>query len=87
MFKWPKTREDFWREKIRKTQERDKRNAEALKKLGWGVLTVWECAIRGPARIALDELLDLCVAFFPKREIRQAEIDSTCAKLHWTNPN
>ena len=82
MFKWPQTRQDFWREKIRKNQERDECDVDALRKLGWRVLTVWECAIRGSVRIALDDLLDLCVAFFLKRELGQAEIDGTCTNLH-----
>lgn len=77
MFKWPQTREDFWREKIQKNQERDSCNVFALREQGWRVLTVRECALRGPARMALDDLLDLCIAFFPDREIGQSEIGST----------
>ena len=77
MFKWPQTREDFWREKIQKNQERDSCNVFALREQGWRVLTVWECALRGPARMALDDLLDLCIAFIPDREIGQSEIGST----------
>lgn len=38
------TRHDFWREKINKNQDRDTRDDQALRELGWRVLTVWECA-------------------------------------------
>lgn len=41
----PKSNESFWLEKFRGTLERDKRNSEALKKLGWQVLIAWECEI------------------------------------------
>lgn len=47
LFKWPKTRETFWREKITKNMQRDKRNYAELAKLGWKVCVLWECSIRG----------------------------------------
>ena len=75
MFKWPQTREAFWREKIRKNQERDEYNVQALMERRWRVLTVWECATRGPGRMGLADLLDLCIAFFAKREIGRTEIE------------
>ena len=74
MFRWPETHADFWQEKIRKNQERDFLNIQALQEKGWRVLTVWECAIRGPGRMPLDDLLDLCVAFLPKRTPQHTEI-------------
>ena len=39
----PKTRPDFWAEKLNGNVVRDARNAKDLKALGWRVLTVWEC--------------------------------------------
>lgn len=50
LFKWPKTRPDFWREKIGRNQENDNRAKEALRANGWRVGIVWECALRGPER-------------------------------------
>ena len=47
LFKWPKTREDFWREKITANVERDARNIEALISSGVRVGVVWECALKG----------------------------------------
>ena len=44
-FKWPKTREDFWREKIMRNMERDREAVAALEKLGWTVKVVWECEV------------------------------------------
>ena len=63
MFKWPQTREEFWREKISKNLERDKRTISRLKDQGWRVLTVWECALKGPGRCPLDDVLQRCEDF------------------------
>ena len=39
----PKTRAAYWREKFEQNIRRDRRNVEALRRLGWEVLVVWEC--------------------------------------------
>jgi DNA mismatch endonuclease (patch repair protein) len=36
----------FWKSKFGETKKRDKRNLEALRKLGWRVAIVWECSIK-----------------------------------------
>ena len=53
-FRLPKTRTEFWREKLAKNVERDQKNAQALITSGWRVLTVWECATK---RFSLEDLL------------------------------
>ena len=58
LFKWPKSREDFWREKIKSNIDRDRLVTSQLKEQGWRVLRVWECAIKGRTRIGLDEVLE-----------------------------
>jgi len=47
LFKWPKTRAKFWRDKILGNRRTDKAAMAALNADGWRVLTVWECAIKG----------------------------------------
>jgi DNA mismatch endonuclease (patch repair protein) len=47
----PKSRTEFWTEKLERNRERDERNVEALRELGWEVLTVWECEVRDPATL------------------------------------
>lgn len=42
----PKTRTDFWVEKINRNIERDKKNIEKLKSAGWKVIIVWECDLK-----------------------------------------
>jgi DNA mismatch endonuclease (patch repair protein) len=39
----PKTRTSWWRKKLEGNAARDKRHAAALRRLGWRVVTVWEC--------------------------------------------
>lgn len=43
----PKSRREFWKKKFDENKERDARNIEALLGLGWRVMTVWECALKG----------------------------------------
>ncbi|MCA2992530.1 DNA mismatch endonuclease Vsr [Gemmatimonas sp.] len=45
-FKWPKTRAEFWREKLNGNVERDRRTMRSLRRLGWQVLVIWECELR-----------------------------------------
>jgi DNA mismatch endonuclease, patch repair protein len=57
LFKWPSTREEFWRTKILSNRENDQRVLKALKKKGWRVLVVWECAIKGKKRLDSKEVI------------------------------
>ena len=54
-FVWPASNEDYWKPKILKNVERDQRNIESLKELGWNVITVWECELK---KSALEERLN-----------------------------
>lgn len=58
LFKWPKTRIEFWRNKIEATRARDRRNVAALERCGWRVFVVWECEIRGAKEPAIRRFLD-----------------------------
>lgn len=39
----PKTRVEYWEAKFRSNVERDARSATELARMGWRVLTIWEC--------------------------------------------
>lgn len=41
--KIPTTNREFWVNKIRRNQERDKQNYQVLLDNGWQVLVIWEC--------------------------------------------
>ncbi|GHT42103.1 very short patch repair endonuclease [Bacteroidia bacterium] len=42
----PKTRTEWWLNKINTNRENDRKNCELLKELKWNVITVWECSLR-----------------------------------------
>lgn len=48
----PKTNADYWRRKIGRNRERYEGQRAALRDAGWGVLTVWECELRGEDELA-----------------------------------
>jgi DNA mismatch endonuclease (patch repair protein) len=45
-FKLPKSRTDFWLEKLNKNLENDNLNMKKLSDLGWRICIIWECSIR-----------------------------------------
>jgi DNA mismatch endonuclease, patch repair protein len=56
----PKSRPDFWLPKLEGNKTRDVRNMDLLVKMGWQVLTIWECELNdlSNVRIALTNFLD-----------------------------
>lgn len=53
----PKTNALFWSAKIAANKARDRRRQSELRRLGWGVLTVWECATKKVGAAALQARL------------------------------
>ena len=47
----PQTRAAFWQEKFDGNIKRDQVKAQQLRRLGWRVLTVWECETRHPKKL------------------------------------
>lgn len=45
-FVWPKNNADFWRKKLSANSERDKREYDELRNLGWNVIVIWECQLK-----------------------------------------
>lgn len=56
LFRWPKTRPEFWRSKINSNIERDLRNRRLLEAEGWRIGTVWECALKGKHRQEFEDV-------------------------------
>lgn len=56
LFKWPTSNSGFWRKKIDRNHEVDMAAIKALSGLGWRVLTIWECAIKGSCRIPQNNI-------------------------------
>lgn len=46
----PHSNVDFWREKIERNKQRDARNKAELKRMGWRVMTIWECQLKPAVR-------------------------------------
>lgn len=44
--KIPKSNVEFWVNKIQTNQQRDMRVLRKLRRVGWSVLTIWECNIK-----------------------------------------
>lgn len=61
--KLPSTRPDFWKQKLEGNAARDRRSIAALQAAGWRVLVIWECALRGRARLNREVALDRAERF------------------------
>ncbi|MBD3340495.1 MAG: DNA mismatch endonuclease Vsr [Candidatus Lokiarchaeota archaeon] len=44
--KLPKTRTEFWKNKILSNIDRDKKNIADLEMMEWNVITIWQCELR-----------------------------------------
>ena len=55
LFKWPKTRRQFWHQKITNNAINDAKHISALREDGWRVLVIWECALKGKGRLPAGE--------------------------------
>ena len=49
-FVMPKSRIDYWQEKLERNKQRDLEHISALEANGWRVLVVWECELRKSLR-------------------------------------
>jgi DNA mismatch endonuclease, patch repair protein len=50
--KKPSANPDYWHPKLARNVERDAQNRARLRAMGWDVLVVWECEIKGSALLA-----------------------------------
>ena len=73
LFRWPKTREVFWREKISGNRVRDKLADHELRASGWRVLHVWECSLRGTGKLGPEKVIELAASWV-KSDERRGEI-------------
>lgn len=59
LYRPPLSNTEFWNGKIGQNKARDARDQMALRSLGWRVITVWECILKGRASLSLPEVGDL----------------------------
>ena len=75
LFRWPKSREKFWKSKITGNMERDSANRTRLLDQGWRLCSVWECALKGGKRWPADSVVDRCAVWLRGTE-QELEIRS-----------
>ena len=78
--KLPKSNISFWQNKLGRNQERDVENIQSLKELGWRVLVIWECALKGKFRIK-EEVLNRKIVNFLFVNDQYDEISAQFDKL------
>ena len=59
----PKTRTEWWQNKINKTAENDKIAIKKLEEMGWKVIVIWECNLKTPL---LETTIADCIAVLTK---------------------
>lgn len=84
----PKTRTDFWQEKLGKNVARDRRNQRALRKLGWKVMVVWECQVLKDPLVVLRRILretgrDAGTGDYTALPERRTLLKVAEERLHW----
>ena len=77
LFRWPKTRGEFWRDKIGRNRERDAAALAALQGQGWRIAVIWECALKGRGRLPLPQVIDSLAAWL------FSDADEICIEGHW----
>jgi len=68
LFKWPKTRPDFWRKKIEGNRENDHIVKQKLLATGWRVGIVWECSVRGTGK-NIDDVINKVTEWLSSEQI------------------
>ena len=76
LFKWPKTRPEFWRQKIGRNCEVDEKARERLLSAGWRVAVVWECSLKGRERVSFDQVIESLAGWLPSSVV-ECEIRGT----------
>lgn len=53
----PENHKEFWAEKLLKNKERDEKEKRQLEQMGWKVIVVWECQLKGEEKLPTLEKL------------------------------
>lgn len=57
LYRLPKSNTEFWKKKIESNIKRDEQNMKLYKELGWRVLVIWECTLKGRTRRDHDKVM------------------------------
>lgn len=58
IFRAPASNEKYWSEKLDRNKSRDIETTKKLMDMGWRVLIVWECALKGKNKKDFGKLID-----------------------------
>ena len=72
LFRLPRTRTEFWAEKLGRNCRRGQGNYQKLAEAGWRIAIVWECALKG--REGRVELVTAMLANWLKGDVTTLEI-------------
>jgi DNA mismatch endonuclease (patch repair protein) len=87
-FRMPKSRAQFWQQKLKANQRRDAAAASRLVEEGWKVITVWECALRADVGTAILMAEDLIRnATTTRWEIAQTSLGQNICHIYPSSPD
>lgn len=72
----PKSNIDFWKKKIERNKERDKKEQCQFAPMGWHCITVWECQLKPKLRAKTLESLDYTLnhIFLEDRKVKTYDL-------------
>lgn len=68
LFRLPRSRTGFWKEKIEGNRARDRKNILLLHEASWRTLEIWECALKGKFRLESNSISVLVSDFLEGRQ-------------------
>lgn len=72
----PKSRTEYWKEKIRRNKERDEKELNELAHMGWHCITIWECQLKPKVRERTLQSLEYTLyrIFLEDRKVQKYEL-------------
>ena len=68
LFRIPKTRTDWWIEKLSRNRDRDERDLSVLLSMGWNVVWIWECHLKKNKNSDADGILEIIHSLIEKKK-------------------
>ena len=65
-FKIPQANRHKWLHKLAGNRRRDRRNYQRLRAMGWRVIVIWECELRGKPSKGVNHFLDVLASDIPQ---------------------
>lgn len=65
----PETRREWWKSKLEKNRERDRKNFLLMNEMGWRVAVIWECAFRKHGQNPQEHIISELSLFFRSKDL------------------